>query len=54
MTVEHKWIISFDEMPQDVIYEIIDEAKKQGLHVNVSTRNVCIIEEKFVDLRGIK
>lgn len=53
MRVKHEWSISFDEMPQDVIYEMIDEAGKQGLQV-YSTTSVCITEEKYFDLRGIK
>lgn len=54
MRVEHKWIIGCDEMPQDKINEMIDKARKQGLCVYITTTNVCIIKEKYFDLRGEK
>lgn len=54
MFVEHKWIIGFDETPQEEIENIIENAKKQGLQVYSTTTSVCISEEKYFDLRGGK
>lgn len=52
MFVEHKWIIGYDEMPQEEIEKMIENAKKQGLQVYSTTTSVCISEEKYFDLRG--
>lgn len=54
MFVEHKWIIGYDEMPQEQIEMMIEKAKKQGLQVYSTTTSVCITEEKYFDLRGEK
>ena len=53
MRVEHKWIIGYDEMPQDEIDELIKSAREEGCCVYITTTNVCVVEEKYFDLRGV-